>query len=259
MLERPDGKKHWDKVNKVEKQISTKYNHIRDINKELRQIGQTRDEKNQVIRNELKKLKQEKKGLYDELEVFNKHKNDLTAEMTKIETKKMHLSKKSYKGKLWDKKTLLNIIEEKEAEFRNTKKTAQTEKTFNEELNKMKNSLKIQPQIDELTEKRKNLKAKLGLENQKVKEKYTEINKIKDQMKKCIEKLEENNKEIEKQKKEQEVDAEGKPVKKQRAKTQKELELEEKKQKILDEINSLKQQKQDLKDRHEDDMLNYEK
>lgn len=34
--------------------------------------------------------------------------------MTKIETKKMNLSKKSYKGKLWDKKTLLKIIEEKE-------------------------------------------------------------------------------------------------------------------------------------------------
>lgn len=57
----------------------------------------------------------------------------------------MNLSKKSYKGKLWDKKTLLKLIEEKEDEFRNTKKTAQTEKVFNEELNRMKSSLKIQP------------------------------------------------------------------------------------------------------------------
>lgn len=57
----------------------------------------------------------------------------------------MNLSKKSYKGKIWDKKTLLKIIDEKEAEFRDTKKTAQTEKTFNEELAKMKSSLKIQP------------------------------------------------------------------------------------------------------------------
>lgn len=40
--------------------------------------------------------------------------------MTSIEAKKMSLSKKSYKGKLWDKKTLLRIIEEKEEEFRNT-------------------------------------------------------------------------------------------------------------------------------------------
>ena len=116
--------------------------------------------------------------------------------MTKIETKKMNLSKKSYKGKIWDKKTLLRIIDEKEAEFRNTKKTAQLEKNFNEELTKMKNSLKIQPQIDELSEKRKNLKAKLGLENQNVREKYTEIKKIKEQMGQCIAKLEENNKEI---------------------------------------------------------------
>ena len=36
----------------------------------------------------------------------------------------MNLSKKSYKGKIWDKKTLLKIIDEKEAEFRDTKKTA---------------------------------------------------------------------------------------------------------------------------------------
>ena len=36
----------------------------------------------------------------------------------------MNLSKKSYKGKIWDKKVLTQIIEEKEAEFRNTKKTA---------------------------------------------------------------------------------------------------------------------------------------
>lgn len=62
--------------------------------------------------------------MYDELEVFNKHKDELTSEMTKIETKKMNLSKKSYKGKIWDKKTLLKIIDEKEAEFRDTKKTA---------------------------------------------------------------------------------------------------------------------------------------
>lgn len=59
-------------------------------------------------------MKFEKRKLYDELNSYNEKKEEIAKEIGKLDAKKMNLSKKSYKGKLWDKKTLLKIIEEKE-------------------------------------------------------------------------------------------------------------------------------------------------
>jgi len=55
-----------------------------------------------------------------------------------------------FKQRNWKKDKLVALIEEKEAEFRDIKKTATEEKAFMEELRKMKNSLKIMPEMEKL-------------------------------------------------------------------------------------------------------------
>ena len=55
-----------------------------------------------------------------------------------------------YQNKFWKKERLINIIQKQQDYFRNTMKNAKEEKKMTDELNKMKKTLEIMPEVEKL-------------------------------------------------------------------------------------------------------------
>lgn len=68
LVQRPDGKVLREKLNKLEKVISNKYNKMRDKNKELKEISISIEQKNKGVFKELKEKNQLKKKEYDKID-----------------------------------------------------------------------------------------------------------------------------------------------------------------------------------------------
>jgi len=71
------------------------------------------------------------------------------------------------------------MIDEREENFRNIKKTALEEKVLLEELRKMKKSLKLLPEVEKLQKTKDILKKKIDIKKIEIRKFYKVIDKLK--------------------------------------------------------------------------------
>lgn len=72
------------------------------------------------------------------------------------------------------------MIEEREENFRNTRKTAIEEKVLTEELRKMKNSLKLLPELEKLYKSKDIIKKKFDNKKNEMKKYFKVIDNLKE-------------------------------------------------------------------------------
>ena len=134
---------------------------------------------------------------------------------------------------------------------------------MNEDIGKIKNSMKVIPQMQKLKAQKDDLYKEFKVLRDQGRVLSKKIEEEKNKMKKLYEKLDENrNKEKEEEEKKkneiEEVDENGKPKKKKRPPTQGEIDIDNKKQGILKEIESKKSERSKLREEFKESMIKYE-
>ena len=118
------------------------------MNEELRELRRKNNNKNYETFQQIKKLNTKKKEFFNEVNEVKAEKDKLMNKINHLKDEKAKLAKNGYQGKTWKKQKLLNMIQQKEQEFRNSRKTAVEEKQMMEVIKKMKASLKHVPKME---------------------------------------------------------------------------------------------------------------
>lgn len=257
LISRPNLKDLRKNLRNLENKIQKKYDILKAARRDIRNMREKIRNENKVIYDQLKELNKEKRGYLGEMGDCKKEKASLLKLMSNCEREFDELSKKCYKGKLWKKEKLMSILEEREENFRNTKKTATEEKSMIAELSQLKKSLKLLPMSEKILNQKFKLRAELKGKGKKSSLVYDKLKKVNDKINKLRDELNKNKaKKEEEEKKESE---EKKEEKKVRQKSEAELELEKTIDEALKNISEFKDKKQVYKTKFDEESLSYEK
>ena len=108
----------------------------------MRTLRRKNNNKNFETFESIKECNKKKMEFIGEAKLIKQEKDALNEKITALKRDRDEYAKLGFKGKQWSKKKLLEMIEQEETNFRNTKKTATEEKSMMEVIKKMKNSLK---------------------------------------------------------------------------------------------------------------------
>ncbi len=109
---------------RISNKINQRYEELRAKKDELRQLSLSINNKNAVVFQKINQLKEKKREEYDKVNPIRKIADEIKEKLVDIDRQLAEIEKKGYKGKKWKKEKLVALIESKEDEFRNTKKTA---------------------------------------------------------------------------------------------------------------------------------------
>lgn len=230
------------------------YKKIDGLKEEQKKIRYELKDKNSTLYDELKRLTDERKVHSNALAENKKLKTVYTDKINHIDEQLKAVEKKSFHGKLMRKKELMDLIKLKEEEFKNTMKTSAEEKKMNDEITKLKNMIKTIPEFEKLKDERQKSNDLLREINKNNKEEFEKLQKISDLISDIRVKLDETTLKI-KQEKTEEKEGD----KKKYTPSAAEQQLENIKQEHYDEIKKLKDKKQKLRDKYEEDWTEFER
>jgi len=252
--EKPNYNKLKNDLNFCDDEMDKHYKKIDALKEEQKKVRYELKDKNATLYDELKKLNEERKVYSTALAENKELKKTYNEKLNHIDEQLRAAEKKNFQGKLMKKKDLVELIRQREEEFKNTKKTSTEEKKMNDEITRLKNMIKLIPEFDKLKEERQRLTDLVKEINKKNKEEFEKVQKISDLISEVKLRLDETTLKI-KQEKADEKEGE----KKKPAPSVAEQQLEAIKQEHYDEIKKLKEKKQKLRDRYEQEWVDYEK
>lgn len=274
LVAKPDFDALRSNQNSVQKKIEQLYNQMDKLKNEQKQIRDEERNKNNSGFTELKAKQAARKELSDQLKANKEQKEKIQKELEKIEDKTSKLSKKAVGGKILPKQKLEEMIRVKEEEFKNSKHTAAEEKKWIEEINELKKNLPLMNESESHRKERDGAQEKLNHLKKEGKVLFDKIQALSGTINEMREKLGLNKPEEqgegakgEGKKKERgekgENDVEGKEQEK-KEKPQRELgeaekKLKEQRDKLFEEVLKLKEKKEELSKKFDQDAYEYEK
>lgn len=252
LLKRPDPNSFNAALEKISKKIEKNFAEMDELKKQERDLRDALNAKNNSEFVELKKLGEQRRELAEKMGANKKAKEDLKTQIDLLEDKKSKVAKKGFSGKVLPKEKLEELIAERERDYKNMLKTSADEKRHLEEISKLRESMplatelnKIQVQIDALYKRNKEISAankEFGVQMDAIRSKSDAI-----RAKLGLADRKEEEKKEEGEKKE-------KPKKEL---TPEEKEFQAKRQALFDQINKLKEQRTELRNKYQKENDNY--
>lgn len=257
-LLKPSYNKLMDDLNYYEDEIEKQYVEIDYIKDEQKRVRYEQRNKNATVYDELKKLNSERSGYSAILGENKKMKSQYMDKINHIDDQLKSIEKKQFSGKFTKKKELLELIRQKEEEFKNSKKTSMEEKKMNDDITRLKVMIKTLPELDSLHEEKKKIYELMREVGEISKVEYEKLKKVNEQIAEAKLKLEENDQKTkqDKEKEKEEAEEEGK---KKHVPSAQEQELEAKKQVHYDNIKNLKEEIQKTREKYDNDWFAYDK
>ena len=253
-LQKPNYNKLRNDIDFCEEEIQKHYDKIDILKEDQKKIRHEVSDKNFTIKDDLKKLRDERKTFANALSENKELKKQYTEKMNNFDEQMRATEKKSQTGKLMKKQDLLDMIKNKEEEFKNTKKTSAEEKKMNDEIQRLKLMIKSIPEFEKLKDEKykyNDLIKELNKNSSEIFDKLTKVNKSIFDLEA---KLGETTIKIKQEKEEEQENG-----KKKYVPTPAESDIEAAKQVHFNELKKLKDKKQKLREKYEEDWTNFEK
>jgi len=257
-VQRPNYNKLKNDLQFCEAEMDKHYRKIDALKEEQKKVRFEQRDKNSTLFDELKKLTEERKTYSNALAENKKLKQEYMDKINHIDDQLRAVEKKSFSGKTMRKKELMDMIKEKEEEFKNTKKTSAEEKKMSDEINRLRSMVKSIPEFEKLKDERQKYNDLVKDINKKNKEQFDKLSKLSDLITDIRVRLDETNLKI-KQEQAEEKEKEKEGEKKKYVLSAAEQQLESIRQEHFDEIKKLKEKKQKLRDAYEKDWTDFEK
>lgn len=253
-LHKPNYNKLRNDLDFCEGEMDKHYKKIDSLKDEQKKIRFELRDKNATLFDELKRLNDERKVHSAALAENKELKKQYNDKINHIDEQLRSVEKKNFQGKLMRKKELMDLIKIKEEEFKNTKKTSAEEKKMNDEITRLKNMIKSIPEFEKLQVERQKYNDLVREINKKNKVEFEKMQKVSDLISEVRVRLDETTLKIKQEKQE-----EGEGEKKKHTPSVAEQQLESIKQEHYDEIKKLKEKKQKLREKYEQDWTDFEK
>lgn len=264
-LQRPNYNKLKADLDQADADMDKLYRKIDALKEDAKTVRNAQKDKNSTVFDELKKLNEERRT-HSAVLTDNKHlKAEYTNKINAIDDALRNAEKKSGGAKPMRKKELTDLIKQKEDEFNNTKKTSAEEKKMSDEINKLKAMIKGIPELEKLKDERQKLNDQLRELGKKNKAEYEKVQVVSDRITELRSRLDEAGAKSKAEREAEKAEA-GEKVEKAegekrppRVLSDAEQAIENQRQAEYDAIKLLKDKKQKLRDKYDNEWLEYEK
>ena len=244
MIKEPNSDMLNANIEKISSKIEAAYKEADTLKEQQKNLRESIYAQNNAEFVELKALNQKRSELSNKIKFNKTEKEALQKKVDELQTKKMKLEKKGGTSKTMSKTDLEELIAEKERDFKNSLKTATTEKKYLEEISRLKASLPLSDDVNKLEVQMKDLREKMKEFGKLNKEIGAQLDVLKAQGDSIKSKLNLPEKKPEK------TEEEKKEEKPKRELTAEEKALKAKRDTVLDSVTKLKEQKKELRDKH---------
>ena len=250
ILLKPDQNLFNQNIDKINTKIEKLHNQIDEIKKEEKDLKDQIYSSNNSEWIELKHLSNKKREIIEKIQKNKKDKADIEARLLELDTNISKIKKKAVSGKVMSKEELEKLISDKESEYKNKLKTATEEKKFLEEISQLKSMMplsgevgKVKADLNKLTL----MKKEINQVNKSLGDEIDEINKQADSIR-----LKLNLPDKREKNEEEKTEKTEKKEKPKRELTKEELDLKAKRSALFDQIEKLKLQRKEVRDKYND-------